>query len=261
MAVCALSRHVCSPAFPTRCVQALQAFVVRKTIRAFSSIALDHAHEQVNAIIKGEGGAVGLTENPAALRRWMVAGPELSRMVQEFERVHPRQQRSEATMKQKPAVQSTFSKDVVNTMSYFEELGNPFQDESENLMAIHTKDIKDDAAVNTIQNTSRIGEKQFQLFVEERFIDRTKPVTDPLKKNNLPTFSTPCKKMISKDKARVQVLKEDCSLFSRLYIACQTRDGNLEEFFTYENQPWPPSLSELGELRGGLPDSSCSPGS
>ena len=54
------------------------AFVVHKTNRAFSSIALDHAHEQVNALVKDQGGAVGLTENPAALRRWMVAGPELS---------------------------------------------------------------------------------------------------------------------------------------------------------------------------------------
>lgn len=61
------------------------AFVVQKTNRAFSSIALDHAHEQVNALVEGQGGAVGLTENPAALRRWMVAGPGLSQMVEEFE--------------------------------------------------------------------------------------------------------------------------------------------------------------------------------
>ena len=60
-------------------------FTVHKTTRQFSDIALDQAHEQVNAEVKGEGGAVGLTENPAALRRWMVAGPEVSRMVQEFE--------------------------------------------------------------------------------------------------------------------------------------------------------------------------------
>ena len=56
-------------------------------------------------------------------------------------------------------------------------------------------------------------------------------VTDPLKKNNLPTFSTPTKKAVSKDQAKVKLLKEDCSLFGRLYIACQTRDGNLDEFF------------------------------
>ena len=43
-------------------------FVVHKSLRAFSSIALDHAHEQANASVKGDGGAVGLTENPNARR-------------------------------------------------------------------------------------------------------------------------------------------------------------------------------------------------
>ena len=28
-------------------------------------------------------------------------------------------------------------------------------------------------------------------------------------------------------------------------------DGNLKDFFKYENQPWPPSLLHLGQLRGG----------
>ena len=98
----------------------------------------------------------------------------------------------------------------------------------------------------------KIGEEQLRSFVKERCIDGKKPVTDTLKKNNLPLLSTPTKKIVSKDKAKVQVLREDCSLFSRLYIACQNRDGNLEDFFTYENQPWPPSLSELGQLRRGV---------
>ena len=35
------------------------SFVVHKTKRPFSAIALDHAHEQENASIKGDGGAVG----------------------------------------------------------------------------------------------------------------------------------------------------------------------------------------------------------
>jgi len=47
-------------------------FVAHKTPHVFSAIALDHAHEQVNASVKGYGGAVGLTENPSALMRWMI---------------------------------------------------------------------------------------------------------------------------------------------------------------------------------------------
>ena len=50
---------------------------MHKTNRKFSAIALDHAHEQVNAIVKDQGGAVCLTEDPGAVRRWMVVGPEL----------------------------------------------------------------------------------------------------------------------------------------------------------------------------------------
>ena len=38
--------------------------------KVFSGIAIDQAHEQNNASVKGDGGAVGLTENLAALRRW-----------------------------------------------------------------------------------------------------------------------------------------------------------------------------------------------
>ncbi len=48
-------------------------------------MATDQAHEQNNACVKGDGGAVGLTENPAALRRWMIAGPEVVRVISEFE--------------------------------------------------------------------------------------------------------------------------------------------------------------------------------
>ena len=50
---------------------------------------------------------------------------------------------------------------------------------------------------------------------------------------------------------QVTSLKSDCSLFSRLYIASQTRDGDLERFFRHENQACPPSISQLGKLRLG----------
>jgi len=41
--------------------------VVHKSPRAFSSISLDHAHEQANALVKGDGGAVSLADSPGAL--------------------------------------------------------------------------------------------------------------------------------------------------------------------------------------------------
>ena len=40
-------------------------------------------------------------------------------------------------------------------------------------------------------------------------------------------------------------------VYFRLYIACQSRDGNLEEFFKHENQPFPPTLAQAGKIREG----------
>ena len=59
-------------------------FVVHKTRRVFSGIVIDQAHRQNDALIKGDGGAVGLTDNPSTLQHWMTAGSEVARVVQEF---------------------------------------------------------------------------------------------------------------------------------------------------------------------------------
>lgn len=60
-------------------------WVLLKTQNRFSYMALDQAHEQNNEVVKGPGGAIGLTENPAVFRCWMVAGPEQARLREEFE--------------------------------------------------------------------------------------------------------------------------------------------------------------------------------
>lgn len=104
------------------------SFVVHKTNRPFSAIALGQAHEQENASIKGKGSAVGLTESPAALRRWMVAGVEIARMITEFEctTVSENKRHHEQSL----GFQESFKKDMQSVISTFEELGNPFSKES-----------------------------------------------------------------------------------------------------------------------------------
>ena len=76
-------------------------------------MALDQSHEQLNKWIKGEGGAVGLTEDPAALRRWMLAGPEVSRVIAEYEDALCDKDEHSATKhhEEAPYFQSVFTKD------------------------------------------------------------------------------------------------------------------------------------------------------
>ena len=66
-------------------------FVTQKTTHKFSGLAHDQVHEQLNAIVKGDGGAIGITENESALRRCMVVGPETARILTEYEDRHSKQ--------------------------------------------------------------------------------------------------------------------------------------------------------------------------
>lgn len=64
-------------------------FVFQKTNRAFSCLPEDQAHEQNNKIVKIDGGAIGILQDPAALLKWMVACPEITRMLPSFETEEP----------------------------------------------------------------------------------------------------------------------------------------------------------------------------
>ena len=46
-------------------------------------------------------------------------------------------------------------------------------------------------------------------------------------------------------------MKSDVELFSRLYVSCQTRYGNLDEFFQHKNQAWLSALCDGSRLRLG----------
>ena len=46
-------------------------FVLRKSQKAFSFIPFDQAHEQENKVVKGSGGAVGLTDNASPFTRYL----------------------------------------------------------------------------------------------------------------------------------------------------------------------------------------------
>ena len=90
-------------------------FTVQKIKRVFSAIPIDQAHEQNNACVKGDGDSVGLTDNPSALRRWMISGPEVARVIGEFENSDQQENGRVNTHHhdQTTSVQTSFAKKVL----------------------------------------------------------------------------------------------------------------------------------------------------
>ena len=106
-------------------------FVVHKTNRHFSALALDQAHEQTNATIKADGGAIGLTDDPSALCRWMLAGPEVSRLVYLYEIEAHNNETSEHTVhhEQTPQTPRTFLERVNKSHNLYKTWAIPSRKE------------------------------------------------------------------------------------------------------------------------------------
>ena len=218
---------------------------MHKSPRPFTAIAIDHAHEQTNAVVKGDGGAIGLTQNPRALLRWIVAEPEIARTIDGFETEcmdnhtgSDNGRHHEHTM----AVQVTFASEVQALVEVIEDIGNPFMEESGDLLVLDTRDTADPAVVTTVRGLEKKGHDQNDSFVTDRLVERTSPVSDTISKNSMPLLNRPSKRTPSKATQMITSLKSDCALFSRLYIVCRTRDGDLDNFFKHANHAYPPSL-------------------
>ena len=92
--------------------------------------------------------------------------------------------------------QVTFTQQVKRLVKVIEELGNPFLEESTDLVRLDTRDIADPTVVSTVQQAEEIGKKQYKTFVADRLLERTVPLTEPIKKNKLPLFSRSSKREI-----------------------------------------------------------------
>jgi len=106
--------------------------VVHKSNREFSALAIDQAHEQANAVIKGDGGAICVTEDPSALRRWMIADPEVSHLVAKYESASEAKDADENTRHHEQAehTQNAFFDKVQKIYTVMKDMGNPFMDEA-----------------------------------------------------------------------------------------------------------------------------------
>ena len=211
---------------------------------------LDQAHEQNNAKVKETGGAIGLTENPVALNIWMVSGHEQARLLAEFETPnHADHQVDTKYHEEGLSRQNSFKTDVNKLCTTIASMGNPFEDTSDELMALDSHNCSSKEVVTRLRSMEATGNIRYAAFVKDVLVDRTVTIHEPIKKNSFHIFKDAVPKCKSRAKQQIEEIQSDCNLFSQLFVASQVRDGNLDDFFRHENHPWPPSLSLHGKLR------------
>ena len=224
-------------------------FTSRKTASNFSALSDDHLHEQNNKIIKGDGGAIGIFGNETALLKWMVGGPEISRMVHEFEQTVGSSGDSHSPCHHEVSkhFQSRFIGHVSKVVLSLREDGNPFA-EQELQTADSQKLILTATAEKSVIEARTKGQQKYQEFVEDRLVYGRKPLHAPIQRTNLELFVVQ-KLQLNSHRLKITDLRHDSNTFCKLYVASQSRAGNVDDFFAHENNQYPPSVSDCGKLR------------
>ena len=134
------------------------------TSNTFSLISIDQGHEQNNATMKGDGGFIGLTEDPDALLRWALVGPATLLVISEFESsiVAAKPDASESRHHgQKVGYQKRFKQHVTDLVHVMKDVGNPFEEDSGDLIRLHTRDIMDKPAADCVATIQARGQEQY----------------------------------------------------------------------------------------------------
>ena len=94
-----------------------------------------------------------------------------------------------------------------------------------------------------------IEEKQFESFKQNMHGRTDQSFYSTISRNNLMLYKS--KKVIKTSKVNLfaSAMKERVQLYSSLYVACQSLNADLQDFFRHENHDYPPSLSDFGNIR------------
>ena len=111
--------------------------------------------------------AIGLTKNDAALARWLLAGPEISRMAEEFEDSNSLSELDNVLEHHdfSERAQQHFSADVREMYDALAEFGKPFMDDSTELYALDTKILPGKEAIANLYSVKVNGKEQLVNYM------------------------------------------------------------------------------------------------
>ena len=133
---------------------------------------------------KESGGAIGLTENPQMLERWTVAGPELCRVVEEFEGVLneldelPHHQEGRAS-------QTRFLSHLRDLIDVILMNINPFEEQLRGIVTLGDKVCESPVSAHSVYFIESTGKEQFKTYQESILHSRKIALTAPIKRNKL----------------------------------------------------------------------------
>ena len=85
-----------------------------------------------------------------------------------------------------------FAQDVKSLTGPTEEMGNPSRENSSDLLMLDSRNFAKLAVGEMMSQIEKLGLDQYEMYVNERPVNQTIPITDPIKRNNLHLFVSLC---------------------------------------------------------------------
>ena len=184
-------------------------------------------HEQNNKVSKSVNGAVGILESPKAVMNWMVAPPEVARLMSDFEAILVTNDELKDDHNNHHETTNVFEKrfrEHVNALEQtFIKEGKPFEEQENILMTIVTRNIMSEKAKESVYQATELGKRHYAECVQQRLHIGEKSIYDTIKKNKLMLFRKKNSILMQKGKIKLSSLKDECKLYASLYVACQMR--------------------------------------
>ena len=117
--------------------------------------------------------------------RWITTGPEVSRIIDEFETPPV----TKGIQHQETSIYALFARHVRAMVDTFEESGNPFNEDSQDLIALDSTEVTGDTAVGSLRDDMEtIGQSQYEKYIDERLKPRSTPISNIIPRNNVSPF-------------------------------------------------------------------------
>ncbi len=217
---------------------------VTKSAIPFVSIGADHACEQINRLLKVNGGITGISNNPNARQRFFLTAPELSCFANDFKsQFHSSSNHGAFHHDLSPGKVKRDHDITTRIKETITSHGNPFCVEGSSIHNLITHAYIPDEYVPQILNIDNTGQQLYEDYVSER-INGNVSLWAPVKKEKNLMYMSGNKSSAIKVRDKTVELKETRDLFGRLMVLARSnRDIDQKQAFgTHEFTLTPRSL-------------------
>ena len=132
----------------------------------------------------------------------------------------------------------------------FEQLGNPFMENSGQLLDLDQSIVMPPEVVDNVRKVKDIGLQKYKAFVDKRIYSQEEAFTAAIPHTKLKLFTSYLSQ--PRQKSEVAIIKDQQAKITQILLAAHSGRNINESVFSHESSTYPPSLTRNGYMHSGL---------